>query len=97
MTRDDYYKDMKPLALNAVGYVQEEGEEEPHEYEVSVWINDTYGDEGPHGRQRVVIGIEGYSGTTQFGFELTAEDCLVLSDTIWSELFKRGITGRIEG
>lgn len=95
MTRDDYYKDMKPLALNAVGYVQEEGEEDPHEYEVSVWVNDTYFDEGGDGR-RTIISLEGYGGTTEFGFELTAEDCLVLSDIIWSELFKRGITGRMD-
>ena len=88
---DDYYKDMKPLALKAVGYIQEEDEEEPHEYEVSVWVNDTYGDEDPaHGRQ-TVISIEGYSGTTQFGFELYTEECLKLSNIIRRELYKRGV------
>lgn len=91
MSIDDQYKDMKPLALSAVGYLQDFDDEEPSEYEVSVWVNDLWETNRP-----VLISIEGYSGTTQFGFELTKEQCLALSDIIWSELFKRGITREID-
>jgi len=95
MPSDDYYKDMKPLDLGAAGYVQLEGEEEPRDFSVSVGLNDTYFDEGMDGRL-TAISLEGYCGTTEFGFELDPSACLVLSDIIWSELFKRGITGRAD-
>jgi hypothetical protein len=87
VNRDDYYKDMVPLAIGTIGYGGTYGDVEPDEYEASVWINNTWNsDKEQHG---TVISLEGYAGDHEFGFELTMADAICLAEHLTMEISKQ--------